>query len=236
MTFAERTPFAQALLDAALDSFADVPAEETLDLQFSPALEKKLAGLMKSTRTDTYHPIGKTVRRAILIAALIAALAGTAMAIPAIRKLFIPYEIKNAGTHYEFTLETESAVVAPDRIEKVYRPFYIPEGFAQESLVITEDFACYAWFTENNDCIFFDQFVISKYDNNSGPSAENVETQTLLLNGYEVFCVYYDEGGASYQWTDNAYFYMLYCDDCISEADRNAIFYSIAVDEKANIP
>lgn len=236
MTFAERTPFAQALLDVSLENFADIPAEEALDLQLSPAFEKKIAALMKITRHNTYHPIGKTIRRAILIAALIAALAGTAMAIPAIRKLFVPYETKNAGTHYEFTFETEQAVVAPDRIEKVYKPFYIPEGFVQESPVITESFACYTWFTESNDCIFFDQFVISKYNNDSGPSAEKVETQTLLLNGYEVFCVYYDGGGASYHWTDDEYFYMLHCDDCVSEAERNAIFNSIAVDGEAVIP
>ena len=186
MTQVERSPFARALLDAAVESFADVPAEEALDTQFSPAFEKRIKRISKKTSGDTYRPVTTAMRRAILIAAIIAALAITVMAVPQIRKAAIQFFIRNAGTHYEFTYDPEQLATAPKQIEKVYKPGYIPEGFVvTDPPIISTGAVMYTWFStrfsEIGDYISFDQYVIPRGENNSGPNAEGVETRLLNL-------------------------------------------------------
>lgn len=234
MICAERNPFARALLAATLESYQDISEEENLRETFSPAFERKIAKINKNFRKDIYRPVVTAIRRAILIAAIIAAVAITAMAVPAIREAVVRFFIKDAGTHYEFTFDPVQAATAPDQIEKIYKPEYIPEGFVADAPIISTGACMYTWFSENGDCIVFDQYVIPQGETNSGPNAEGTEIRTLNLNGYEVFCVV--DYGVIYHWTDNEYFYQLYCDPCVTEEERNKIFFSIGIDKTAILP
>lgn len=224
--------FARALLTASLEDYAAVSPEE--NIVFSPAFEKKMEKLCKNTDRRVFHPVQTAFRRAILIAALLAALAVTAFAVPSIRNAILDFFVHDAGTHYEFTFTPEQAAAAPKQIEKVYRPMFIPNDFTPQKPILSTGAVMYTWVSWKKDYICFDQYVIPQGENNSGPNAENVETEILNINGYDVFCVYSEN--TIYHWTDGEYFYQLSCGPTLTEWERNQIFCSIAIDESIPPP
>lgn len=221
--------FKQALLDAALEEFKDIPAEKDIDLELSAGFEEMGRRLLEKPQKKPIRTLGRGLRRAILIAAIIAALAITAMAVPAIREGLIKFFQQNAGTHYEFTFDPEQAATAPKTIEKAYMPTYIPDGYTAEVIDINPDLVVGIWVSEAGEYISFDQLPIPNDSEGPQPDAGDVTVETIVLNGYEVFCVYTD--GYTYHWTDNEYFYQLYFNASISKEDSLKVFSSITLTE-----
>lgn len=232
----ELGPFEQALLDAALEEFADIPSEEEISLTFSEEFEEAGAELVEKARRGKVPSVSRTLRRVLLVAAIVAALATTVMATPSFRDAVIRFFSSNAGTHYEFSFDPEQAATAPEYIEKVYKPTYIPEGFSEDFAYVDIGYVCYIWLSESGESISFDQMTIPNDSEGPAPDAEQSTVETLNLNGYEVFCVSREGEGTIYYWTDNAYFYQLYYGVSISREEGNKIFYSIAWDQNAVIP
>lgn len=231
----ELRPFEQALLDAALEEFADIPSEEETGLEFSEEFEEAGAELVEKARRGKLPSVGRTLRRVLLIAAIIAALATTVMATPSFRDAIIQFFTQNAGTHYEFSFDPEQAANAPEYIEKVYKPTYIPEGFREDTVLIDANWVVYVWLSESGDFISLDQYPIPDGTGGPKPDAEDVVIETLNLNGYEVFCVYSD-GNTMYHWTDNEYFYQMVFGPSVPEDECKKVFFSIAWDQEAIIP
>lgn len=234
MAKTEWKPFEQALLDAALEEFADIPAEDEIDLEFSEEFEEAGAALVAQTRRGKTPGVGKVLRRVLLVAAIIAALTTTVMATQSFRDAVIKVFAQNAGTHYEFSFDPEQAANAPEYIEKAYNVAYVPEGYDEDTKFINIGIAAYIWYNESVDSyISFCQYPIPNDTEGPWPNSEDVVVETLNLNGYEVFCVH-DEGTAFY-WTDNEYFFEMYFDPDVSEEDINKMFFSIYVDVDAVI-
>ena len=85
-----RTPFKQALLDAVLEEFADIPdSEDEIDVTFSPAFLEKSQRLIRNTERKSWRYVNTAVKRAVWVAILTALLVTTAMAIPAVREAII---------------------------------------------------------------------------------------------------------------------------------------------------
>ena len=112
--------FKQALLDATLEEFRDIPSEEEIDLEFSEEFEAWAQELLKGPQKRGSRPRGKTLRRLIILAAILAALVTAALATPAIREALIEFFTHNRGTHYEFSFDPEQAATAPRTIETEY--------------------------------------------------------------------------------------------------------------------
>ncbi len=233
MTRIERTPFEQALLDVILEEFSTIPSEKEIEITISLGFQKTCEQLLKRARHGVVSRVGIAFRRAIIIAAIIAALITTAMAVPVIREAIIQFFFRNEGTHYEFSFDPEQAATAPDVAEKIYCATYIPKGYTQITADISFAGAGYIWLDESGEgYIMFNQYIIPE-DNNSGPNAEGTATEILNINGYQVFCVY-DEG-SMYYWTDNEYFFSLFGGPDISQEEMQKIFSSIQIDQKAVI-
>lgn len=217
MKSGNRSPFEQALLDACLEEYAQIPPEEAIHRQETKPRRGR-----------------KTVRRLLLVAAILAMLATTVSAVPALRDGLIDFFYRNAGTHYEFYFDREKAANAPTTIEKVYRPTYIPEGFTANSETTHVGFVAMDWVAENGDYIVFDQDIIPA--DTEGPSldAEAGEAEVRILNGYQVFYVRCDEY-TMYHWTDCEYLFLLVVASPLSEDECNNIFYSITLDPTAEI-
>lgn len=226
--------FKQALLDAALEEFRDIPAEKDIDLELSEEFEAMGRQLLERPEKKAVRTLGRGLRRAILIAAIIAALATTAMAVPAIREALIKFFSHNAGTHYEFSFDPEQAATAPDIIEKEYAPTYIPEGYSEDTYIVTDVVIIREWVAENGEHLSFQQEAIPRNGEGPHPNAENVSVETIYLNGYEVFRVH--SRGYMYHWTDNEYFYQLIFAPSISEEECNNVFNSISLVESPHIP
>lgn len=221
--------FKQALLDAALEEFKDIPDEQDIDLEFSEHFEAWGRSMLCPSGDPPVRRFRKGLRRALLIAAILAALTTTALAVPAIREELIKFFQQNAGTHYEFSFNPEQAATAPKTIEKEYAPTYIPEGYNEITHIVLEDLIIREWVTEHGGYLSFQQEVIPHGSGGPQPDAENATVETVLINGYKVFLVhsyYY-----MYHWTDNEYFYQLILDPSIPEEERIQVFNSISLIE-----
>lgn len=231
------TPFEQALLDATLEEFADIPEDEDkIDVTFSPAFTAKAEKLVRNTQRKSWRYVNTTMKRVALVAIVAAFLATTAMAIPAVRQAIIKFFLHDEGTHYTVTFDPEQAKAAPNEIEVVYMPTYIPKGFIESDKIIIPAAVSASWIGEDGDWISFDQITMPDNPENTswyGINAEGVTTETLYLNGFEIRCI--NDYGRTFVWTDNAYFYNLYCGPTVSDEEMQKIFCSIKIDEDAVI-
>ena len=85
------TEFQRALVDATLADFAHVPGEEATGIIPSPDFEEQAEDLIRKTKRTGWYYVNTTLKRAILIAAIIGALVTTAFAVPAIREAIIDF-------------------------------------------------------------------------------------------------------------------------------------------------
>ena len=221
--------FKQALLDATLEEFKDIPDEQDIDLEFSEHFEAWGRSILCPSGDPPVRRFRKGLRRALLIAAILAALTTTVLAVPAIREGLIKFFQQNAGTHYEFSFDPEQAATAPKTIEKEYAPTYIPEGYREDSHIVTEDVIMHVWTAETGEYLSFRQETIPQDSEGPHPNAENVTIETVLINGYEVFLVH--SSYYMYHWTDNEYFYQLILSPSIPEEERIQVLYSISLIE-----
>ena len=112
--------FEQALVDCVLEEFKDVPAEDQIEMTFSPSFEVKAQKLVQKAENDHWSS-GKVFLRKVAIVALISAmLLLTACSIPAVREAIIEFFFTDVGTHYEFTYDPDDVVNAPEGIVTVH--------------------------------------------------------------------------------------------------------------------
>lgn len=124
MTRIERTPFEQALLDVIMEEFATIPPENEIDITVSLNFQKMCDQLLKRTRNGTAFRVGIAFRGAIIIAAIIAALITTAMAVPAMRKAI-------TGSKREKVLDVIDSLPLS---KKQKDALYISEGYAESKI------------------------------------------------------------------------------------------------------
>ena len=83
--------FQSALLDATLDDFSDIPHEDDINIEMSANFLTNADALIANSKRQSLHTVNLTLKRLILIAAIISMLATTAMAIPAVREAIIDF-------------------------------------------------------------------------------------------------------------------------------------------------
>lgn len=222
--------FEAALQESVLEEFRDVPAEDEIDLHPSPEFEANAVALIRKTNRTGWYYVNTTLKRAILIAAIIGALVTTAFAVPAIREALIDFFLVDKGTHYDITFDPEEAAKAPKQIEKVYGPTYIPDGF--DLAMEDASFAAVAfwWVNGEDQWICYYQHTIphdQTYSDWIGIDAEDIEMHSITIGDYLVVW-HYSENNNFYTlyWTDNAYFYYMELDTSISEDEMSKIFLS----------
>ena len=232
------TPFEQALLDVTLEEFSDIPDnEEEIDVTFSKAFVEKSERLIQNTQRKTWHYTNTAIKRVALIAIIAALLATTAMAIPAIREAIIRFFLHDEGTHYEFSFDPEQAANAPDCIETVYYPTYIPSGYQLVFNTTTVASVSVGWSNSDDWYICYDQLPMPDDPENSTAgrlNSEGATTSSLVLNGYEVIRIE-DENAIYYVWTNQEYMFDLICEKILPEEEIVKIFNSVQADPDAII-
>lgn len=222
--------FQRALVDATLAGFAHVPGEEATGITPSPDFEEQAEDLIRKTRRTGWYYVNTALKRAILIAAIIGALATTAFAVPAIREAIIDFFIQDEGDHYEFTFDPEEAATAPDEIEMVYGPTYVPDGYELAVDDVSVAGVCLWWTNQNDQWICHYQHKIPNDPTNSEwlklDNSEDVTKKSITIGDYLVLVI----NGTDYYtliWTDNSYFYRLELDYSINEIEMVKIFENI---------
>lgn len=215
----ENTPFRKALLDSTLEEFSQVPGEHELPDIFSPQFEESCQKLLGKSESAVVYHLSRTVRRAVLLAAILAASVITAFAVPELRE-----NILSAQISYEYSFDPMLAASAPESVETVYLPAYVPQGFIQERKLIHEQWVTCLWRSDSDTYITFDQYPIPKRAD-SVLSSEDAAYEIIELDGYEVFRI--QSSAIKYYWTDNEYFYTLIFSPNIPEQEHKNVFYSI---------
>lgn len=225
----------KALVECALEQYETVPAEDDIQHAFSRKFEKWAQRLIKKTKTtgfkaENYFRFRK-VKMAIIIAALIAALSATAMAIPALREAILDFFLNNRGESYGITFDPEQAASAPDEIQQYNVPQYIPDGY--EMIMEDKSVAAVvvAWMNDKDELISFTQRLIHKEADESnwiGVSSEGVTRSSIIVDGYKVEIVQ-DEFVYTAIWTDNKYLYLIELPDTLDIAVFEQILTSMTI-------
>lgn len=224
-----------AILDCVLDRYNNIPAENEIEYTFSQKFEKWAQKLIKKTPDQTIKTntrfSGRTLKIAIIVAALIAMLAVTAMAVPAIREAILDFFLNDRGESYGITFDPEQAASAPPEIMEYRIPQYVPDGYT----VILDDKSVAAvvivWMNDKDELISFNQRIINKeadQDSWIGISSEGVERSSIILDGYKVEIIQ-DEMVYTAIWTDNEYLYFIELPNSLDFTMLQQIINSIAL-------
>ena len=225
--------FENALLDKALRSFDYIPTAEEIDHEFSPEFERKSEKLIKKSGSNVWHCVNTTAKR-LLIAAIIAALlTGTVLAVPALREGLIRMFVHDNGSMYYFSVDRNMIENAPTEIETAYSLTYIPDGYKLVNTVAArEGIVSLDYMDENEGLISFDQELVTQDPRNKlggMADSERSKLEHVELNGYKVVQIIHEDGEVEFLWTDNEYFFSLFCDKGgLDEAKR--VFYGIKPD------
>lgn len=233
-----KTPFDEAMIRSVLDEFSDIPTrEEDIPLSFTDAFEKDVREFIEYTQR------GK--RRANLISRilLIAAIAGILMVSSSLLSFSSVVEPEQDGSYifnrtsaayddlyylYEFYVDQEIVDAAPDTIEDVYYPTYVPEGFILDHKFATVDGASAVWRTAAGLRIAYSQTVLFGSENRIAISYDpaNDVAGVFDLGDFEVFRLK-NRHEIIYIWSDHRYYYELYVDVGVDEETMKKIFESI---------
>ena len=122
-----REMFKQALRENAASEFADIP-EQDGDHTFSPAFEKRMERLMRDQRRPHHRRMRSGVIKALLAAAILLALCGTAFSIPQVREASTGFFVT---THPEYITLTPTGDMAA-ALDREMRLSSVPENYRLE--------------------------------------------------------------------------------------------------------
>lgn len=230
-------PFENALVDCVLEEFKDVPAEDEIDMTFSPAFEAKAQELIRKSERNHWSS-GKVFLRKVAIVALISAmLLLTACSIPAVREAIIEFFFKDVGTHYEFYYDPDDIANAPQAIETVYFPTYIPDGYTETLIDYHVAAVTGFWCTEDERSLNYAQVLLPENPlsgEGTHINSEGAEAEWITVNNCQVLRIE-DKLWISYVWVTNEYEFSIMCQKPISDDEIIKVFDSIRIDEDAII-
>ncbi len=227
------SPFQQALLDAQMEQWKDIPSEKEMEITLSAEFQKKGNELICQAKQRKPRNVSVTLRRIACAAAILAILAMSALAIPFVREGLVRIFVPDAGDSYPFDFDDDLLASAPERIEKVYKPTYIPEGFREEAIIGTQ-WVVYMWQGDGGKMITFGQYPLSNESVRPQPDAEGLQVEGVLLDGNKVLSMS-NESSRMYFWTDNEYFYRLISSNSVPTDELNKMLNNIKLNENAAV-
>lgn len=170
-----------AVLSQAFELYENKRADEYAGSEcFEPSkkFDKKIRKLIKS-RTNIYHRVTLTkARKVMLAAAIIAAIMAASLSVDAIREKIFSFFV-TGNEDYNIIEHLPDRETYPFRIDRVFAPSYIPEGYSLKESSNDENSA-YLCYTKGDDYLTVEQFVVSDYY-----SASDIEFQTYTWEDYE---------------------------------------------------
>ncbi len=219
------SPFQQALLDAQMEQWKDIPSEKEIEITLSAEFQEKGKEMICQAKRMRARRVSATVRRIASVAAVLAILAISALVIPFVREGLVQTVVPDPGDPYPFDFDAELMASAPERIEKVYKPTYIPEGFREEAIISTQ-WAVYMWQADGGRMITFGQYPLSNESVRPQKDAEGLQEEAFLLDGNKVLSIN-NESSQMYFWTDNEYFYRLICTNSVPKNETRKMLSNI---------
>ena len=225
----EYSVFQKALTDSVLKEYAQISNDITDDSHFSPAFRTWTLKTIRKTQRRSWYYVNTSAKKVILIAIIISILAITAMAIPTIRKKVIEFFVDEHEDHLSITFNEKDVLDAPDRIDVVYLPCFLPDGYYQNDQTITSSCTCFSWQNAEEQQILYSQSLIPENPNDDqwiGIDSEDVVRSQINIGEYQV-TLFTDANFQIAAWTDDSYFYTLHMPPDISLDTMEQIILSI---------
>lgn len=221
------TVFQKALLQSVLEEYDDLPRESELEDTFSDHFHEWAEGFIRKQRPQRVR--ARQILRAVLIAAvLLVLLAGTAMAIPAVREAIIDYLFHDYEKTIGISFDPEEAATAPNEIAEMYIFGFIPADY---NLIYEDAYSVSAslwWSNSTGQLIVFQQYTIPDNPSNDswlGIDIESDNKETMLIGNYLVDIIRMEDDYFLI-WTNNSYFFTLKLPNTIDDDTMREIFLS----------
>ena len=221
------TVFQKALLQSVLEEYDDIPRESELEDTFSDPFHEWADGFIREQRPQRVR--ARRILRTILIAAVLLVLvAGTAMAIPAVREAIIDYLFHDYEKAIGITFDPAVAATAPDEIIEIYNFEYMPTNLKLLLNKTRLDNVISLWTDSNGALIVYLQHIMPDDPANDtwmGINIKNYSKETVLIGDYWVDIIRM-ENSYLLVWTNNAYFFTLELPNTIDDDTMREIFLS----------
>lgn len=173
---------------------------------FSEDFEKKMKLLIKKANIK-YININKfRIRKNIVAASLILIIVTASMSVEAIRLPIIRLTEKIYTEFSEILFENEDNIEVPQKIEDVYIPAYIPEGYTLTEEVNDMRSMFFLYYTnENGQEISVEQFT---FNVSMAVDTEGITTEEITINGMKGI-IYSKRGLTTIIVNDNSYVHMI---------------------------
>ena len=223
--------FQQALLDVVLIEYKGIPSEEELLDSFTPEFKQWAAKCIRWSKTRRFNVLS-VMKKILIVAIIMALLAGTAMAFPVVREMVIDFFFSAHDDRIGITFDSEQAVTAPKEIKTVYHIGYSPTGYMTILEDITSSVVNYLWVNEEGSCISFSQWPMPENPEDDSWLGLDTEShrETVLMGDYLVEIVHNSEN-LQFIWTNNAYFFVLEAPADLEQEEINKMFSSFGVIE-----
>lgn len=226
-TDAKLTPFQQALLDAVSQDYAHIPPNDALEDPFSDGFKAWAKTHIHPGYVKRIRAV-RVIKRALIAAAILLALAATAMAIPAVRTAILDLFFHENEERIAITFDPEQAANAPDTIRTPYTVNYLPNNYKLIAKEIRISAVGIYWLNNEGERIIFTQQPLQHElttDNWYGYNAAEHERNTILLGDYQVEKIDTTED-YKLVWTNNEYLFTLELPYSVTEEEMRKIFDS----------
>lgn len=131
---------------------------------FSSAFEQKMRKLIRSQKKPYYMMINTVGKRvAIVVIVALMTITTTVFSVKALRddvlNFFIEIYEKFSIVFFDDDHTPDTSIVM--KIDKVYTPEYLPDGFIQTSKIVSDVIVRYEYSDEKNNKLFFEQMILS---------------------------------------------------------------------------
>ncbi|TDP46647.1 DUF4367 domain-containing protein [Aminicella lysinilytica] len=202
------TKLKEALIDAYDSEMAGLEAEASTAPEhvFSAEFEHKMKAAFKIAERRYVHVGRIRMRRAVMLAVIVALLVATTLATIAVAKPGLYYRIIKNSTNWEFLYDNTNQDNSTEKIEAITPD--TPEGYRLSSQKKTDQ-DYYLTYINSNDkkvTITYSQETVSDNGIDHLDSENNIHK--TRIDGYEAI-EFYKKGTYCIYWNDNKYVYTL---------------------------
>ena len=210
----------RALLEVSareIENFELAPEEE---VRYSPKLTKNMNKLLKARAKPYWQLINTGAKRAVAACLVIAAVAGALMSCKPVREAVVDFFRNVYEAYTEFFFGDDISSKAPEIIEEIHMPTYIPEGYElvqEATLTGKERTVMSLWKNGEGDVFISYQCVLS--------SKINIDTENAdvtILDNLEI-AIIVKENEIDAFWNTEEYAYNIMATGLSKEEILNVI-------------
>jgi len=201
-----RDKLRRALLEVSAREIEHLELAPEEEVYYSPKLIKNMNKLLKDKAKPYWVLINTAAKRAVAACLVIAAIAGALMSCKPIREAVVDFFQNIYEAYTEFFFGDDISSSAPEIIEEIHLPTYIPEGYelAEKATLMGKDYTVMSiWKNENEMIIILYQYVLN--------NRTNIDTEFAdmkILNDMKIAIVTKENEEYSF-WNTNEYSYQL---------------------------